>query len=97
MPPNKRDMVTVNRHLDSCINCLETINKQLQQTPYLAGSTLSLADIVVGAVIYRLTSQGLMIPLPKYVSDWYQVLKSRPGYKTWVMSDFTELKAREDF
>ncbi|MEI4551289.1 glutathione S-transferase family protein [Pseudoalteromonas spongiae] len=97
MPPNKRDMVAVNRHLDSCINCLATINKQLQQTSYLAGNTLSLADIVVGAVIYRLTSQGLEIPLPEHVSNWYQKLKSRPGYKTWVMSDFTELKAREDF
>ena len=97
MPPNKRDMVAVNRHLDSCINCLATINKQLQQTSYLAGNTLSLADIVVGAVIYRLTSQGLIISLPKRVSNWYHELKSRPGYKTWVMSDFTELKAREDF
>ncbi|MFH6955106.1 glutathione S-transferase family protein [Pseudoalteromonas sp. XMcav1-K] len=90
-------MVIVNRHLDSCIDCLATINKQLQQTSYLAGNTLSLADIVVGAVIYRLTSQGLEIPLPEHVSDWYHDLKSRPGYKTWVMSDFTELKAREDF
>lgn len=97
MPPNKRDMVAVNRHVDSCVNCLATINQQLQQTSYLAGNTLSLADIVVGAVIYRLTSQGLEIPLSKRVSNWYHELKSRPGYKTWVMSDFTELKAREDF
>lgn len=97
MPANKRNMAEVNSHLDTCINCLETINSQLAQSKYLAGNNLSLADIVVGAVIYRLTSQGLMIPLPRRVNDWYQDLKSRPGYQSWVMSDFTELKAREDF
>lgn len=97
MPANKRNMAEVNRHLDTCINCLETINSQLAHSKYLAGNNLSLADIVVGAVIYRLTSQGLTVDLPQYVRDWYHELKKRPGYIKWVMSDFSELKAREDY
>ncbi|RJE70987.1 glutathione S-transferase [Pseudoalteromonas sp. MSK9-3] len=96
-PENKRDMEAVNRDLDTCINCLQVIEEQLKQSEYLAGKNISLADIVVGAVIYRLVSQGLSLELPDLVNRWYDKLSKRPGYIKWVMSDFTELKAREDF
>jgi glutathione S-transferase len=96
-PENERDMQAVSKDLDICINCLQVIEKQLNKTKFLAGKTISLADIVVGAVIYRLTSQGLMIKLPEKVNAWYQTLSTRPGYVKWVKSDFTELKAREAF
>ncbi|QUX91465.1 glutathione S-transferase family protein [Marinomonas sp. A3A] len=96
-PESMRDMEAVNKDLETCINCLQVVEKQLYQTEYLASKSISLADIVVGAVIYRLISQGLTIELPEKVDSWYKALNTRPGYKKWVMSDFTELKAREDF
>jgi len=94
---NNRDMEAINKDLDTCINCLLLIEKQLTESEYLAGNQISLADIVVGAVIYRLTTQGLSIKLPDLVNNWYNKLNKRPGYIKWVMSDFTELKAREEF
>lgn len=96
-PEDKRDMEAVNKDLDTCINCLQAIEKQLSQSEYLAGDNFSLADIVVGAVIYRLISQGLTVKLPDLVYSWYEKLNERPGYTKWVMSDFSELKAREGF
>ena len=67
------------------------------KSEYLTGKSLNLADIVVGAVLYRLTTQGLAVKLPDCVNTWYKNLSKRPGYVKWVMSDFTELRGREDF
>lgn len=97
MPESKRDMEEIYRQLDICVHCLQIIDAQLAKTIYLAGDSISLADIVVGAIIYRLVSQGLSIELPSNVSTWYKVLNTHHGYTKWVMSDFSELKAREDF
>lgn len=96
-PSHKRDMAAIEKHLNKCHDCLDILNRQLANTKYLAGDTLSLADIPTGAVIYRLTNQGLDIPLPSSVASWYEDLQQRSGYRKWVMSDFTELQGREEF
>lgn len=97
VPPHKRNMVIVQSKLNTCFNCLEAVDQQLSNHTFLAGNSLTLADISVGAILYRLTEQGLEVPLPKRVNNWYQTLKLRSGYQKWVMSDFSELKGREDF
>lgn len=96
-PPQKRDMAAVEKHLKKCDECLGTLNRQLADSKYLAGDRLTLADIPTGAVIYRLTEQGLEMPLPSSVASWYDNLQQRSGYRKWVMSDFSELKGREEF
>ncbi|AZZ96268.1 glutathione S-transferase family protein [Pseudoalteromonas sp. R3] len=96
-PPERRDMIAVEQALNTCRECLNILESQLTDSNYLTGDTLNLADVTAGAVLYRLTSQGLHIELPQRVSRWYKVLQQRAGYQKWVMSDFTELKAREDY
>ena len=90
-------MVEVNHELRKCMECLKILNEVLRESRYLAGPSITLGDICVGSIIYRLTSQGLSIDLPLSVSQWYESLKSRKGYKRWIMSDFSELEGREDF
>ncbi|MEH6445997.1 MAG: glutathione S-transferase family protein [Oceanospirillaceae bacterium] len=97
VPASRRDMVKVNNNLSKCVQCLNTLNEVLGNSEYLAGQSITLSDICVGSIIYRLTSQGLSIELPPNVSQWYETLKSREGYKQWIMSDFSELSGREDF
>ncbi len=97
MPPNKRNMVIVQSNLEKCFSCLEAVNHQLSTFTFLAGNAITLADIAVGAILYRLTEQGLDVPLPEFVNTWYQTLKLRSGYQKWVMSDFSELKGRAEF
>lgn len=97
MSEAKRDMKTVNAELEKCVQCLSVLDKQLSLSDYLAGESITLADICAGAIIYRLTTQGLSISLPIHVARWYEKLKTRPGYQKWVMSDYSELKAREDY
>lgn len=96
-PKNKRDMVAVSAALAKCHDCLLTLDQALEKTNFFAGESLTLADICAGSVIYRLVSQGLDVQLPSQVKSWYQKLQQRPGYQRWVMSDFSELKAREDY
>ncbi|WP_252371815.1 glutathione S-transferase C-terminal domain-containing protein [Pseudoalteromonas sp. S558] len=97
MPSNKRNMEVVTKELSKCLDCLNVIEQQLIDSDYLIGESISLADIVVGAVIYRLISQGLDIQLPKEVNRWYGIINQRTGYIKWIMSDFSELKGRESF
>lgn len=106
MPESKRDMSQIDRDLSTCVSALNLVESTLQrsslessnpESPVLVGAKLSLADVCVGAILYRLTEQGLDIKLPPRVNEWYQVLKQRVGYQKWIMSDFTELKAREDY
>lgn len=97
MPPNKRDMGAINSDLQKCSQCLDVIEHQLMDNDYIAGPAITLADISVGSVLYRLTSQGLKVELPPRVMNWYEKLKQRPGYHKWVMSDFSELKSREAY
>lgn len=96
-PPQKREMPLVEQHLSKCFDCLQILERQLAFHPFLVSDRLTLADIPTGAVLFRLTEMGLDIPLPDRVSEWYQKLKARNGYRRWVMSDFSELKARETF
>lgn len=97
MPSAKRDMTVVNNNLEKCFTCLQTIHRQLSTTRFLTGESITLADIPAGAILYRLTEQGLEVTLPDSVERWYQALRERTGYKKWIMSDFSELKARENF
>ncbi|MEM1113449.1 MAG: glutathione S-transferase family protein [Pseudomonadota bacterium] len=96
-PPEKRDMEAVNQSLVDCMACLDVVNNQLDGSAFLAGPSMSLADIAVGTIMYRLTSQGLDVALPERVGAWYARLCEREGYARWVMSDFSELQGREQY
>ncbi|NQZ30824.1 MAG: glutathione S-transferase family protein [Oceanospirillaceae bacterium] len=96
-PTSKRDMAKVNYELKTCLECLNTLNEVLSKSEYLTGQSITLGDICVGSVIYRLISQGLTVELPFNVAQWYETLKSRDGYKKWIMSDYSELKGREAY
>ena len=97
MPEAKRNWKNINKSREKCRYCLDMIENQLEQTHFIAGKRISLADICAGVFIYRLTSIDLGITLPRYTGRWYQALSARPGYQTHVMSDFSELKGREDY
>lgn len=93
-PEFNRDTVAIERHKKDYIYCLEIVDKQLSNNRYICGETISLADIALGVFVYRLQDIGLRIKLPFNINRWYTELKSRSGFSKWVMSDFTELKAR---
>jgi len=93
-PPEQRDETAIAESVVRYESCLEALNNQLADQPFLLGAKMSLADIATGVFLHRLYSIDIDILYPEGVTNWYQRLTSRPGYAKWVMSDFTELKGR---
>lgn len=96
-PSEKRDMPHIVKYMKKTEACLLILNQQLERSEYLAGNSVSIADIAVGALIYRLVEQGLDIVLPIHVARWYECLQKRAGYQSAIMCDFNELKGRDYF
>lgn len=97
MPKAKQDLRLINNSLLECDEHLKLLNFQLEKRSFLSGEQFSIADITCGAILYRLRNMGLEVELPPRVQEWYQLIKKRPGYKKWIVKDFSELKGRETF
>jgi glutathione S-transferase len=60
----------------------------------LAGASLSLADIPVGALMYRYANLDITEELPPNVARWYASLTDREAYQAHIMPPFDDLKGR---
>ena len=71
---------------------LAILNNLLADRPFLMGDQLTIADIPVGALMYRY--YNLAIPRPKlpHLEAWYGRLMARPAYQTHVMVEFNSMK-----
>jgi glutathione S-transferase len=68
------------------------IERQLGKQPYLLGERLSMADIVIGATLYRYFEMAVERPALPVLRGWYDRLVARPAYRTHVMVSFEELR-----
>ncbi len=93
-PAADRDNDAIAKSVVDCENCLELLSQQLANKAFLLGTNPTVADIATGVFLHRLISMDLTIDVPDNINRWYQRFSLRPGYKKWVMSDFSELKAR---
>ena len=96
-PKSRRNFETINKHIKAYVSCLSFLDKQLEKNRYVSGVNISLSDITLGVFIYRLQDIGLEIPLGPNISRWYAQLRTRKAFCTWVLSDFSQLKGREDY
>jgi glutathione S-transferase len=93
-PEAERDESTNRRLVGMCDYYLKVLDVGLENRPFLAGPQLSLADVPVGALMYRYANLGVTRGLPPNVSAWYQRLTERPGFREAVMLPFEDLKGR---
>jgi glutathione S-transferase len=85
----------VNRfQIGRCHRFMQILDGVLEDHPFVAGRQLSLADIPVGALMYRYANLGVTEPLPGRVARWYASLCEREAFRTHVMLPFDELKGR---
>jgi len=96
-PAINRNAIAINEGVAECELCLVQIGKQLAKQSYLLGENPTVADIAVGVFVHRLWAIELDIRFPENVLGWYNRLSQRPGYKRWVMSDFSELEGRAEY
>lgn len=96
-PENQRDHSKIQYYIKRCDRDLTILNGHLENNPYLAGPTLSMADITVGTSFYRYFNMGIEVPALSNVRSWYRRLCDRPAYQKNIMRPFGELKGRLEF
>lgn len=96
-PQAQRDKPAVARALEETVRCLTRADAQLAERPFLVGETLSLADIAIGAHLYRYFELELDRPALPRLEAWYGRLQARPAYREHVMVPFGELKGKLAF
>lgn len=85
----------LNRFLvERCRGYLEILDGALAGRTYITGEQLSLADVPVGALMYRYANLDVTADLPSNVARWYASLSGRPAFQTHVMLPFDDLKGR---
>jgi glutathione S-transferase len=73
------------------------VDRQLEGKAFIAGDTLTMGDIAVGAQLYRYYELEIDRPELPNVEGWYARLKDRPAYQEHVMVPFDDLKGRLAF
>ena len=96
-PEAQRDDARNQIHLARCRHYLAILDHALSDRGYVVGDRLSLADIPVGALMYRYANLDVTDDLPAGVARWYATLTERKAYQTHVMLPFDELKGRLAF
>jgi glutathione S-transferase len=96
-PEAQRDAPAVAKAMEQTLTCLRLVDRQLTDRPFMGGQTLSLADIAVGAHLYRYFELEIDRPDLPRLAAWYDRLTERAAYREHVMLPFAELKGRLAF
>lgn len=98
-PEPQRDWPAIRAALARCEEHTKILDDMLAQRPFLAGETLSLADISVGTLMFRYFTLDLDIgrPARPHVEAWYRRLQDRPAYRENVMVPYDDLFGRLAF
>jgi len=67
---------------------LKVLEERLARHPYLAGDTLTMANIPYGPLAYRYFKLEIERPELPRMSAWYERLCERPAYREHVMFPF---------
>ncbi len=95
-PEHARNWDAIRTKIARCAQHFRLLDSILSGRPYLGGETITLADIPAGTALYRYFELEIERPSVPNVEAWYRRLASHPGYRTWVMRPFEELRGRLD-
>lgn len=91
--PSQRDGNLVHRHLKAATEALTLADGILAERPFLAGPSLTIADIIFGHILYRYYEMDLDRTALPNVASYYSRLTERSAYEEHVMVDFSSLRA----
>jgi glutathione S-transferase len=93
-PPAQQDRNAIGKLSTTLGERYRLLDAQLEGRRFLTGDNLSMADIVIGATLYRYHEMEIDRPPLKRLAGWYERLGERPAYRNSVMTSFEELRAR---
>ena len=83
-PPEKRDAPAVELALKQAGDIFKVADEALAAQPYLSGGDFGMGDIPFGAFVNRWSQLPIERPAHANLSQYYERLKSRPGYRQHV-------------
>jgi len=90
-PEKERDWSVINRGIEQSAKHFTFIDRWLEGRTYVLGESLSLADIVIGTMLFRYFNMEIDRPKLPNVEAWYERLQGRPAYRESVMVPFDDL------
>jgi len=96
-PEAERDTLRVAASIERSNELYGFLDRFIADKRYLLGDALSLADIAIGATLYRYFNVGIPRPAMPNLERWYAALQARPAYRTHVMLPFDDLYGRLAF
>ncbi|WP_133650464.1 glutathione S-transferase family protein [Paraburkholderia flava] len=96
-PPELQNQAAIEKSIGLCSQCFQLLDRVLSDQPFLAGDSLTLADVPAGTNLYRYFELDIKRPHVPNVEAWYERLKQRAAYREHVMIPFDELRGRLDY
>lgn len=96
-PREQHDEKAIAAALAKTIAALRIADANLAERDYLAGDSLTYADIAAGVALYRWFTMDIDRPAMPGVENWYLRLQRRPAFRKAVMVSYEELVGRLAF
>ena len=78
--PDKRDMKLVEESRKKMANNLKMVESNLANRPYMAGNSMTMADIPMGVALHRWFLLPIERPAYPKLAAYYERLKQRPAF-----------------
>ena len=88
VPPEKSSQEQIMKGEQQTAQLLQQLETKLTQNNYLLGNTFTMADIPIGAMLYRYFMTEIKRPPLPAIEAYYQRLIARPDYQKHVMIPF---------
>jgi glutathione S-transferase len=88
-PPEERDESTIEASRQQAAEAWKILDDQLSGRAYITGSSFTMADIPLGAAVYRWYELDIERPETPNLEAWYGRLRERPAYRERVMLPLT--------
>jgi glutathione S-transferase len=93
-PPARQDVAGIEARRERTAERFGFLDGQLAGRPYIAGDSLSLADIAAGMTLYRWFEMPIERPELPHLNAWYARLRERPAYRKGVCVPFDDLRSK---
>ena len=82
--PERRDATAIETGRLRAAAAWKIVDEALDGRPFLAGAELTLAEIVLGTLVYRWHAFPIERPHLANLRGWYERLRTRPGFKQYI-------------
>lgn len=84
-PETQRNHAAIAANETKLAENLPIADAVLSKQPWFAGDKFTMADIILGCIMWRYSELEFKKPDVPHVMKWFEALKQRPPYKEWIM------------